>query len=898
MDLTQLKLNKTEWDSIEIPIPEKEKEILKLILDGYDDTNIKRNHNLSLASFLRMSSTPNLDDYLYKEYFESVIQQIDPALAPVVNTKKMKKSEIMKINLNRPADITMCNVYENKLIALMRTIVSAIGRGEPIHVAYFTLYKLTKNTISRINTHIHNCTSTVLARYADEVQLTELIYDAYNVLETNKTIMENEDMALYTHQKMIFSELRNPAFSDQAATFVAHSSCDCVDDSTSLFAPISKMVLYTAPTGTGKTMTPLALAQNYRVVFVCAARHVGLALAKSAISMGRKVAFAFGCESAADIRLHYSAASVYSTHPKSGKICRVDNSVGDKVEIMICDVKSYLCAMFYMKAFNPLQNLLMYWDEPTISMDYETHPLHEDIHSVWKNNIIPNVVLSSATLPKEQDLADATYDFMTRFPNAAIRTISSHDSKKSIPIITKNGFVAMPHYVGIDNDYAHICSIANHCNDNPTLLRYMDLQECVNFIQIVERNNYVPPQFKIARRFVDIADITVTNIKHHYIHTLMNITAGCWGAVSVNVKLCRKQKLLSNVAVDTAGNRLKRSHSVGPGTSVAPVSSVFGSPGGSELTRQTTICSHPADARAAPSTSDQPGIYVTTKDAYTLTDGPTIFLAEDVEKVAKFYMKQSYIPASVLQLVIQKIDYNNKLNVRIGEIERKLDLILENNANREVNSGGGAGGKSNKSKKKETKTTKDASDLKDHAAVSMNDELSALYKLIRPAELSEVFVPNKAHHLTRWAIDPEAPNSAAFTSSIDDDIVCQIMAIDGVNDTWKILLLMGIGVFTNHTNQSYTEIMKRMATEQRLYLIIASSDYIYGTNYQFCHGYLSKDIVLTQEKMIQALGRIGRNNIQQTYSVRLRDDAHATMLFSPSTNRVEVANMNRMFCST
>ena len=36
--------------------------------------------------------------------------------------------------------------------------------------------------------------------------------------------------------------------------------------------------------------------------------------------------------------------------------------------------------------------------------------------------------------------------------------------------------------------------------------------------------------------------------------------------------------------------------------------------------------------------------------------------------------------------------------------------------------------------------------------------------------------------------------------------------------------------------------MKKLAQNQKLYLIIASSDYIYGTNYQFCHGYLSKDL--------------------------------------------------------
>jgi hypothetical protein len=80
-------------------------------------------------------------------------------------------------------------------------------------------------------------------------------------------------------------------------------------------------------------------------------------------------------------------------------------------------------------------------------------------------------------------------------------------------------------------------------------------------------------------------------------------------------------------------------------------------------------------------------------------------------------------------------------------------------------------------------------------------------------------------------------------------------------------------------------------------LIIADSDYIYGTNYQFCHGYLSKDLVLTQEKIIQALGRIGRNNIQQEYSVRFRDDSQIATLFTKfaSEDKPEVINMNRLF---
>jgi hypothetical protein len=123
------------------------------------------------------------------------------------------------------------------------------------------------------------------------------------------------------------------------------------------------------------------------------------------------------------------------------------------------------------------------------------------------------------------------------------------------------------------------------------------------------------------------------------------------------------------------------------------------------------------------------------------------------------------------------------------------------------------------------------------------------------------------------------------------------MLLQDVEDSWKVLLLLGIGVFTEHKSSAYTEIMKKLADTQKLYLIIADSDYIYGTNYQFCHGYLSKDLVLTQEKIIQALGRIGRNNIQQEYSARFRDDSQVEMLFKKvdSDSKPEVINMNILF---
>ena len=77
--------------------------------------------------------------------------------------------------------------------------------------------------------------------------------------------------------------------------------------------------------------------------------------------------------------------------------------------------------------------------------------------------------------------------------------------------------------------------------------------------------------------------------------------------------------------------------------------------------------------------NDTPGIYVTTKDAFTLTDGPTIFLSNDVEKIAKFCIQQANIPAIVMNDLMEKIEFNNTLNERLNALEKNLQDISEQN---------------------------------------------------------------------------------------------------------------------------------------------------------------------------------------------------------------------------
>jgi hypothetical protein len=268
-----------------------------------------------------------------------------------------------------------------------------------------------------------------------------------------------------------------------------------------------------------------------------------------------------------------------------------------------------------------------------------------------------------------------------------------------------------------------------------------------------------------------------------------------------------------------------------------------------------------------------------------------------VEKIARFALQIAQIPECVMDDLMAIIDHNNAIKDAMEGLERDIEDKMEEGAKGDNDGGKDKGGKDNKNNKK-------ADDMRFSPEVRrMQEKMDELRQQVKWGALNDMFVPNRAEHLTRWAphLTEEAIASMSpFTSQVEPEDVERIMVLP-IENIWKVLLMMGIGVMTeqSNSNKTYTEIMKDLAQNQRLYLIIASADYIYGTNYQFCHGYLGKDLSdISQEKIIQALGRIGRNKLQQEYSIRFRDDAHLLKIFQASAvAKPEVANMARLFCS-
>ena len=798
MDLSQTKLTKAEWQSIETPVSEDEKKILMLIQDGYKDINIKYNDRLSLLSTMKMEYNIENEKFLYTKYFEKEIKSIC-LLCPTITLPNVKKSikppkqiDLLRLNhMDKNIERLYSNTFEAIQLKFCKDILKDSNNVTTKQCfGLYTLIQMKKATILHQNQFVVSFIGNVITMMEKEkkkIHIDYIFHHMYDIVEKNPYLLQYQDKCLYDHQKHIF-HLFQQKDNEKA------------------------LVLYTSATGSGKTITPLGLSVGNRIIYICAARHIGLQLAKSAISIDKCVAFAFGCESMDDIRLHYFSAVEFTRNKKSGSIAKVDNSDGSKVEIIICDISSYLISMYYMLLFNTENNIIMYWDEPTISLDQELHPLHKIIAKNWQENKISKVVLSCATLPKQNEIIETLDTFREKFDGATIHEISSFECNKSISLLDSNGTIVLPHL--LFSEYKDLQISVNHCLENKSLLRYFDLREVIRFIQDIN-DEYVIDAYKITNYFTNITQLTMNNVKLYYLTLLQHIDSNQWSEIYSKMKKQQKEK---------------------------------------EEEKNYKI-----------------GVRFTTNDAHTLTDGPSIFIAEEVNNIGLFYIQQSKIPPRIYSEIMDKIGINNDIQKKMDQLSKTLEDTMGKEAEKE-----------NKMKK----------ELFNPDVKRIFDSIEVLRSKIKMISLSSNYIPNTTRHQEIWAPEKKIIENA-FIPFVDESTIREIMELT-LDDKLKILLLLGIGIFdVTNTNIAYMEIMKRLAIEQKLFIIIASSDYIYGTNYQLCHGILSKDLLhMTQQKTIQAMGRIGRGNIQQTYTVRFRDDLVLTKLFMPSLNNIEAKNIS------
>lgn len=823
MQLTQTKLTKEEWETIEVPSTPDEKRIIKLIQSGFSDVNYSENQGQTILDITKIENTPDVEKYLYSIYFDERIaafykQHSIEKIHNISSTFKPKKRDVIRIENSKKLvldhsdeigefvileALTQMSKYYLKYAKEAKNSVvdnSKLLKNAKWQKWLYTLISLHK-TITKANTFLQADIENIIVFFESKCSKKYILENAQEIIEHNEVCEKFKQLELYNHQKELFSLFGSN-----------HQSS----------SENGKLVFYVAPTGTGKTMSPLGLAEKYSVIFVCAARHIGTALAKHAISGGKKIALAFGCDDASQVRLHYAAAKEYVKHRRTGGIFKVDNSVGDKVEIMICDIKSYLVAMRYMLAFNDAKNIIMYWDEPTISMDYESHDFHSIIQANWRENQIPNIVLSSATLPQFEEIPNTIQDYVTRF-SGTFHNIKSNHSRNSVAILSKENHVILPHH--ICSTYSQMIKCVQHCKQQSSLLRYMDLDEITKFLFYLEKNVNLfmrpnAPDFETY--FESIVDINMNSIKEFYLDIFRFIKKDSWPTIYENV-IQNKTQLFESSA------------------------------------------------------------YLTTKDAHTITHGPCVYLANDIEKVAKFLYQQSNIPGHVVDTINKTIDSNAKINENIIRIEKALeDMTADENPDKDIGN----------------------ERYKDSTPRKLLNQVDKLTYMLKPIHLPEEHIPNHKIHYKRY-VDPTISLAdcsdvrnlkSSFKSSLTNIDIMKIMRVENVASYWKTLALMGVGCFQSNPDITYLETIKELVVMQKMMLVIASSDYIYGTNYQFSHGYIGKDLSeITQEKLIQAMGRVGRKSSSHTYTIRFRNNDLIEKIFTKLEMKREALNMNTLF---
>ena len=763
-DFKQYKLTKKDWEALEVPVSENEKKILNLIQDGFYNVNINYNYAISLLTHTRLSVESYSDDYLTKiniflfyRYFYKTINKICKKnnlemRFPRNGNINLKKADMIRLD---NTDIQVC--YQDNIIEfVILNLIKNIEKKKNIK-DFYTLLRLNEMVISNRNKFVVKFINLYIKNKMYEKQ--SIIKDLTNIVEKNELLLKYNNVSLYKHQKELFDI--------------------CNKDE-------KKIILYQAPTGTGKTISPVALVKKYKIIFVCAARHVGLQLARSCISMNIPIAIAFGCNDSSDVKLHYYSAVDYIKHRKTGGIFKVDHSVGNKVEIIICDIASYLPAMYYMLAFNSNESLLTYWDEPTITLDMDEHPLHDVISENWKKNTVKNIILSSATLPNVENLSG----FLSYFDDCEKYVIQSDECSKSIPIISPDGFVEMPHTL---YEYNEMKKSISYCKEKKTILRHFCLNEISKFLISVQEN--LTEELKIDNYFSKLKDITSLTAKNYYLDIIDSFTQEEWS----KIKYERTRKYDST-------------------------------------------------------------IYISTTDSATLKDGPTIYVCKDPLKIGRFLLQQSKINEIEIANLFTIIRKNNSVKDSMSKIQKAME---------------------------------DLPDDDDKKLNEKKNELTLLMGKLKELTLNKRYIPNTLEHMYLHHKDVVKDTFKCNTGEKDTEFITLL----NISTELKILLLMGIGVFVDE-NKEYLSIMKKLASTQSLFCIIANSDYIYGTNYQFCHGYLGKDLSdISNEKIIQVLGRVGRVKTTYEYSFRLRDKSICKRIFLPNDKNKEFEKFNSIFKS-
>lgn len=183
-----------------------------------------------------------MESYLFNKYFKDELSKIDKKysikdinsekLSENIKLQKVKSTEMIKIgNFDKNIELYKNNIFEYVILDMYKTLIKSIYKNKSSYSIYaYTINYLLKNTkIKNVNNILKERMEIVLKNIFKNISIQDVLKNAYKLIEKNGYLFEYEDKELFEHQKKIFNifKTKNKENSD--------------------------LVIYTAPTGTGKT---------------------------------------------------------------------------------------------------------------------------------------------------------------------------------------------------------------------------------------------------------------------------------------------------------------------------------------------------------------------------------------------------------------------------------------------------------------------------------------------------------------------------------------------------------------------------------------------------------------------------------------------------------------------
>lgn len=262
--LSQTKLSRSEWESIEKPVSESEMQVLKMINNGYENINIISNLSNSMITFTKLQVTDEIHTYLFNKYFEPIIQESYDAIYKKTisalsndnslrmeweacnksknnkkKQKKIKSGDSIRIEqLDKKISTDRLKIYEFDCMDLCVIVLKNALKSLPYDDALYTLIEWRKATIYQVNPIVLQYVDAIIHFGKENVKRETMIENAYKNIEKNEKLYKYEDKQLFSHQKELFALCKH-----------RHNEYGFIQ-------PTSKLILYTAPYRYRKNIIP------------------------------------------------------------------------------------------------------------------------------------------------------------------------------------------------------------------------------------------------------------------------------------------------------------------------------------------------------------------------------------------------------------------------------------------------------------------------------------------------------------------------------------------------------------------------------------------------------------------------------------------------------------------